>query len=73
MIDYLFVLYFLLCIICIILFGILSYNAIEHFREYFSSDCYKKSHLCKAIFYFIYSGGCVYIFIILFNQFKQFI
>lgn len=66
-------LYLLLCVVCVILFGILTYSAIEHFGEYFNSECYKKGHLCKAIFYFIYSGGCVYIFIILFNHFKQFI
>lgn len=73
MTENLFRLCLLLCVICAILFGILTYNAIEHFGEYFSSEHYKKSHLCKAICYFIYSGGCVYIFIILFNYFKQFI
>lgn len=73
MIEYSFVLYFLLCVVLVIFFTILTYNTIEHFGEYFDSNCHKKGHLCKAILYFIYSGGCVYIFIILFNHFKQFI
>lgn len=73
MTENLFGLYLLLCVICIILFGVFTYAAIENFGECFDGNYYKKSHLCKAILQFIYSGVCIYIFINLFNHFKQFI
>lgn len=73
MTENLYGLYLLVCFICIIISGIFTYFAIENFGEYIYGSIYKKSHLCKAILQFIYSGVCIYIFITLFNHFKQFI